>query len=212
MPFILKKNRRDLYTLGVWDNLEDPDFFIEKMPLSENEQLVLGEMNHKRKKEWLSSRYLVHELSTRTERAVLQKDEYGKPHIEDTEWHISMSHSDNLTAAIGAIQCCGIDVQKWTKNIARIAHKFITQPELDAFPEAERSEYMHVFWGAKEAMYKAYGKKSLAFKTHIFIDPFEYKAEGFQCTGRVIKEEIEMHFDIYGQQIQDNLLIYVIEK
>lgn len=212
MPLILKKGIKDQFTLGVWKTMEDASFFIEKMPLSENEGLIINEMSDKRKQEWLSSRYLVHQLSTRSERAILEKDEHGKPHIHDTPWHISMTHSKNMTAAIGSIHTCGIDIQQWTSKIERVAHKFITAPELEAFPKDEALEYMHVFWGAKEAMYKAYGKKSLAFKTHIFIDPFEYKATGFSFSGRVDKEDTLMHFDIYAQQVQDNLLVYAIEK
>lgn len=211
MPLIYDTKSANQFTLGVWQFDEAPDFFIDKLSLTENEALILSDMTDKRAKEWLSSRHLTHLLSTRSDRAPLVKDEYGKPSIEDSTWHISISHSETMTAVIGSSHIVGIDVQKQTTKIRKIAHKFIPEDILSQLPSHFEMEHMHVHWSAKEAMYKAYGKKSLNFISHIYVDPFEFANE-FSFTGKVSKNNETMHFDLKCKLIQDNYLVYAIEK
>ena len=71
--------------------------------------------------------------------------------------------------------------------------------ESDSLDEGTRLEHLHYYWGAKEALYKCYGRRRLDFKEHILIEPFEY-AENGKTTGTVIKDDFKllhvMSFDI----------------
>ena len=47
-----------------------------------------------------------------------------------------------------------------------------------------RMEHLSVYWGAKEALYKAYGRKKLEFKQHILVEPFKYNLKKGICKGQ----------------------------
>ncbi len=71
-------------------------------------------------------------------------------------------------------------------------------------------EFLHIYWGAKECLYKAYGRRSLDFKKHISIDAFNLE-EGC-TTGKVIKNDFKLAFDIFFKIKEGYFLVYALEK
>ena len=71
---------------------------------------------------------------------------------------------------------------------------------------------MHVYWGAKEALYKAYGRRQLDFCQHILIEPFEFNLEGGTCKGTVRKESFLKNFLLTYSLFKNYMLVYAQEE
>jgi len=102
-------------------------------------------------------------------------DAFGKPHLKDKNY-LSISHSFTFTAIIiYKKKPVGIDVEKQRDKIVKIAHKFTPIEEYNTIANHEALvSKLTVVWGAKESLYKIYGKKKLRFLHHIFIEDFSF--------------------------------------
>ena len=212
MPLIQHKIIQPEGELGVWQMDETELWFFEQLILYPAELRQLGMIRGRRRQEWLAARHLVHVMSGRKKRCPFVKDEYGKPFLKDADWHISISHSHPLAAAIASPHLCGIDIQNIVPKITRLAHKFLGSTENESIQENTRLEQLHFFWCAKEAIYKAYGRRQLDFRGHIFIDPPSSFDLSGQTTGRVEKDGMILNFDVYyTQAIPGNMLVWALE-
>ena len=102
-------------------------------------------------------------------------DEFGKPHLKDKNY-LSISHSFTFTAIIiSKKNPVGIDVEKQRDKIVKIAHKFTPIEEYNTIANHEALvSKLTIVWGAKESLYKIYGKKKLQFLHHIYIEDFSF--------------------------------------
>ncbi len=218
MPIYLHESISPEGELGLWDISESVDFFLEKISLNASEEKMLEQVVERRRKEWLAGRYLLYHMSGRGEAPKVEKDGFGKPFIQDSKFDISLSHSGRFAAVIASSKSVGIDIQQFTPKVKRIEHKFMTEEDSEWMSEDCNLEHLHVCWGAKEAMYKAYGKKKLEFREHILLEPFEYDVTFGRFSGYVKKEDVEegvfvdMSFDIFYRVIENYMLVYAIEK
>ncbi len=211
MPLILQERLQPAAELGLWDIKEEEVFFLERLELYPKEQKELDHIKGQgRRLEWLAGRYLLHLMSGRQIRGACYKDEFGKPHLENSEYQISISHSSNLAAVIAAPKEIGIDIQLIVEKIERIVHKFVNSEEITCLEPSTRLEQLHVLWGAKEALYKAYGRKELDFIKHIFIKPFQYNLKNGRCIGEIKKDSYYKKFDIFYRKINNYILVYAI--
>lgn len=213
MPLI----RHDLLTptaeLGIWQIMEPELWFLEELLLYPPELRQLGELKGRRRQEWLAARQLIHQMSGREKRAAFVKDEFGKPHLEGSDWHISISHSHELAAAIASPMLCGIDIQFIVPKITRLAHKFLCPPEAASITPEHELDQLHFYWGAKEALYKAYGRKQLDFIEHIKVEPFAYEHAKGQTTGFVQKDKEILNFQIFYERSPDGyMLVWALES
>lgn len=104
----------------------------------------------------------------------LTYNEDGKPSLSDGVC-ISITHSYQYAAIILSANPVGIDIEKQRDKITRIATKFVCDKEFE-YLDSTNTEYIKnltVIWGAKEAVYKLYGKPGISFKQHIIVAPFE---------------------------------------
>jgi 4'-phosphopantetheinyl transferase len=211
MPLILYEAIQPEGELGVWRIEETEDWFRERLELAAAEEAQLSAIKGRRRTEWLAARQLVHDMSGREERGVFIKDEFGKPRLEGTSWHISISHSHNLAAAIAAPRSVGIDVQFLVTKIERLAHKFMRPEEMASLHPDKRLEHLHVYWGAKEALYKTYGRRELDFCTNILVDPFSFDLRRGSARARIVKEDFQADFQLRYRQLGDYILVYAVE-
>ena len=102
-------------------------------------------------------------------------DEFGKPYLKDNNY-LSISHSITFTAIIiSEKKPVGIDVEKQRDKIVKIAHKFTPIEEYKTIANHEALvSKLTIVWGAKESLYKIYGKKKLQFIHHIYIEDFSF--------------------------------------
>ncbi len=210
MPLFYKRTEGNQAELSLWEVEESEAWFLERLQLSQAEWLQLSQINGHRRVEWLSVRYLMSQMLGARSSAIL-KDEFGKPYLVHLPLHISISHSHKKAAAIVANDLAGIDIQKLVEKIERIAPRMMRKEELESLEARSRLEHLHVYWGAKESLYKAYGRRALDFCNHIFIEPFSFDLKRGKAKGRVLKGSFDASFDIYYQQIADYMLVYALK-
>lgn len=197
MPLFLHQHILSETELGIWEIEEKEQWFLDQLFLYPKEVEQLSVIKGLKRVEWLAVRHLVHQMSGRKKRGAFLKDEYGKPFLQDSTYFISISHSAGMAAAIASQTINGIDIQKVVPKMENIAPKFMRKEELASLQEEKRLEQIHVYWGAKECLYKAYGRRQLDFRQHIWIQNFIFDPQGGICKGMVKKGELEMNFLIY---------------
>lgn len=210
MPLLLDKIQDTNTRLAVWKVTEPDTFFLEALSLTKDELAAYEEMRPHRQKEWLSSRFLLNKISDDKKRKAISKSELGKPYRKNCNKHISISHSKTFVAVIISDYKVGIDIQVEEEKITRIAHKFINKGENARIPKKKKEDYYHVFWGAKESMYKAYGLKELEFLEHMHLYPFVFRKKQFQARGWVRKNEIAQDYNLFAEKISGTYLVYSI--
>jgi phosphopantetheinyl transferase len=214
MPLSLHHAIEPVGEIGIWDIEEPEDWFLGRLDLRAPEAAQFKNLKGRRRLEWLAARQLVHQMSGRDKRALFQKDEHGKPYLEDSPFQISISHSHDKAAAIAAPYVVGIDIQYWVPKIERLAKRFLNASELEhlaADPEG-RLFQLHVLWGAKESLYKAYGRRQLDFCQHMMVSPVDYEVREGRVRGQVTKAEYQQQFAIVYRTVGPYILVYAVAE
>jgi 4'-phosphopantetheinyl transferase len=202
--------------LGIWNIKEEEDFFLKKLPLSDSERTEVAAVRGHKKLETLAGKYMMRQMTGWA--YAIEKDVYGKPFFINSNLHLSISHSGDLVAGIISSRLVGIDIQCVTPKIEFVAPRVLNDEKFKNLDPNNRLDHLHVYWGAKEALYKAYGKRGLDFKKHIIIEPFsdmmiDENAHATKITeGSVFKDNEEHLFDIFYKKIKNYILVYAIEK
>lgn len=173
----------------IWKIDETFDELQKNISLSENSKVRLDSMKSElHKKGFLSIRHLLKEFNLQD--SDIQYDEFGKPHVKDGRF-ISMTHSFQFTAVIvSEDKKVGIDIEKQREKILKIAHKFTPFEEYKTIANVDALiRKLTIVWGAKESLYKIYGKKKLLFLHHIYIEDFSFEDETTIGTIRFNGEE-----------------------
>ncbi len=210
MPLLLDKNIDSHTRIAVWKNEETNSFFEEALKLTAQEIKDCEDMKPHRQREWLSSRYLLDLISEDNQRVPLIKTSTGKPTRKSCAKCISISHSRDYVAVMISELRSGIDIQREEAKIAKIAHKFISNEEFKHLPKQKRLPYYHVFWGAKESMYKAYGLNKLEFREHMHLYPFRLYDKKVELRGWVRKDDVSQDYDVYMEELEETYLVYCI--
>lgn len=208
MPLLLHEYLEPEGELGLWRIQEPESWFRLHLHLHPAEEAQLAQIKGRRRVEWLAGRWLLHHMSGRSLRGACVKDEFGKPHLEGSLYDISMSHSHELAAVIASPRAVGVDIQFLVEKIGRIAHKFMRPVEMACLHPECRLEHLHVFWGAKECLYKAHGRRQLDFRRHIHIDPFVYVAEGGEVAGHIRRGEEALSYRLFYRLEGEYMLVY----
>ncbi len=175
MPLIFKDKVLSCSTIAVWQIKENEQFFLNNC--GDNwDGKELTELKGKRRLEWLASRFLVQKM---TKKAYgIKKDKFGKPQLQPNDYQISISHSNGMVAAIVSKKRVGIDIQKKVSKIERIANKFLNSEEKSFVNNRYKISNLHLIWGAKECLFKAYGRKQVDFKKNLLVNKFTYRKNG----------------------------------
>jgi phosphopantetheinyl transferase (holo-ACP synthase) len=136
---------------------------------------------------------------------LVKKDTFGKPFFVHFEEELSISHSWNMAAIMVGHVPNGIDIQYEVPSIKNISKKFVNESEM-TFSDYDSLINLHFIWGAKECMYKAYGRKSVDFKKHMTLSGLP-NGPVAQVTGMFNKERQE-YFDVYYERILGYHLCY----
>ncbi|RLD65753.1 MAG: hypothetical protein DRI95_07970 [Bacteroidetes bacterium] len=193
-PLLLKLNRKKSI-FGLWtidESLEKlrHDFNIA---LQEEKENLKKFKNPNRQIEWMSTRLLTYELLDK--KVIIDYNEFGKPSLRNDKRQISISHTDGMVAVQTGSKYAGVDVEKISGRVAKIAHKFLSPTELKAIDIKNQLLHMYAYWGAKETIYKIYGRKALDFKKSIRIEPFKIEKEG-KIIAHLKKEKITSVFHL----------------
>jgi phosphopantetheinyl transferase len=167
----------------IWKIEESIEELKAGVSLTEINEARLNSMKSDlHQKGFLSIRHLLKELNLTD--ADLLYDEFGKPHLNNNRF-ISITHSFNFTAIIYSTETeVGIDIEKQRDKILKIAHKFTPFEEYKTIANHDALiSKLTIVWGAKESLYKIYGKKKLLFLHHIYVADFKFEAA--KTTGEI---------------------------
>ncbi len=70
---------------------------------------------------------------------------------------------------------------------------------------------LHLIWSAKEAMYKAYGRRQLDFKEHISVDLSAYHPDAQSAVGRIDTRDTKKDFSLDWKIFADFVLVAAVE-
>ena len=141
------------------------------------------------------------------------KSQYNKPYIKGHNCYISVSHTENLIAIIcSEKQVVGIDIEKISERVLKIAHKFTNREEEKLIDKNDPMISTMVLWCSKEAMYKIYEKRALSFTDNIRLLDYQYNEHTQRLSGW-IKNSVDAPIYCTGAYIifQDFLLVYFIK-
>ena len=170
-------------SIAIWKVEESEEYLSEGIFLSQNCQLRYdGMKSQMHRRAFLSIRHLLALYDYVDEDLIY--NEAGKPHLKDGK-HISITHSHNFTGIIiSGSDEVGIDIEMQRDKILRIAHKFTPFQEYKTIANHDALiSKLTIVWGAKESLYKIYGKKKLRFLEHIYIEDFKFIDE--KTTGEI---------------------------
>ncbi|MFT6963924.1 MAG: phosphopantetheinyl transferase [Flammeovirgaceae bacterium] len=191
--------------LGLWKIEEEENELLNLWEMATNDYFQSINVAEKRK-EWLASRVLIKQLVNCSEQKFegICKDSHQKPHLINSKAHISLSHTSGWASAILDLKKpTGIDIEKRSERVGRIAPKFLNEQEKLATKD-DLDEIM-IYWCAKEALYKLNGKKGLAFKEQILVRK-EFAKNTFE--GEIIQDGVAKSIQMNTIRKHDFILVH----
>ncbi len=171
----------------IWKIEESFNHLNKNILLSDKSQIrVDGMKSELHQRGFLSVRHLLKEAGYSDSDLIY--DEFGKPHLKDGK-HISITHSFIFSGIIISDDVSvGIDIEKQRDKILKIASKFTPVKEYETLENHDDLvRKLTIVWGAKESLYKIYGKKKLLFLHHIYIEDFKFSDK--KTNGEIRYEE-----------------------
>ena len=111
----------------------------------------------------------------------------------------------NVAALIDAYDSAGIDLEQPKEKLLRIAARIHHTDEL---PDIGTDLIKHcIYWCAKEALIKVYGKKDLTLAENLKISPFSRKMEG-DIIGKIIAHNEERIIPLHYMVFANFVVVY----
>ncbi|MEY3984219.1 MAG: hypothetical protein RL160_1778 [Bacteroidota bacterium] len=203
MPIISEVTNYSAENLYLWRISEPTEYLIQLYGAQGAPPPPI--QNPLRLRHFLASRLLVQQIFPGSE---LRKDDFGKPFIEDFNGHISLSHSGELAGLYVSMNgSCGLDIELVGKQINNIAQRFCTPEELKFVDDDNVEMGLHLIWGAKECMYKSYGRKGVDFRKHMSVSPFVVADSGI-LQGTLNMPDLESDFLIHYRKYGTYILLW----
>ncbi len=192
----------------IWNITESLDELLSGVTLTPSStERLQGMKSDLHQKGFVSVRHLLKEVGYNDDD--LLYDGFGKPHLKDGK-HISITHSFTFSAIIISDDIpVGIDIEKRRDKILKIAHKFTP---IEAYKSIANHDALvsklTIVWGAKESLYKIYGKKKLLFLNHIYIDDFSF--ENNTTKGKILFEGVTDEYDVHFLEFDEFTCVYAL--
>lgn len=206
MPLYKTININKTTKVLIWkiqESFEELNFDVVLTPKNQARLDSMKSEIHQRG--FLSVRHLLKEVGYID--ADLVYDEFGKPHLKNGKF-ISITHSHIFSGIIiSDVVPVGIDIEKQREKITKIAKKFTTPEDYKAIKNNyDLVKKLTVVWGAKESLYKIYGKKKIKFIEHIFITDFS--ASKHKTTGEIRYNNTVTSYDIPFLEFEGFTCVY----
>lgn len=161
-----------------------------------------------KKLEWLASRMLARRLAVELgiDFTQISKDQFSKPYVDHSNAQLSISHSYPFVAVqFSFVHAVGIDIEKPSTKINKVAYRVFSESELSN--AGNNSEKNCIYWCAKEALYKIYGKRGLSYAENLIIEPFEMQREG-EISGLVSTAQLNLAVTLNYLILSDIVVVY----
>ncbi len=191
----------------LWEITESEDELLSLLPANIliNKDFESSKVGLKRL-EMLASRAAISTLAKYLNIAFdeIEKDEFGKPYLGNCSWQISLTHSKRYIGVIfNPNKPVGIDIEMPQIKMWKIKERLFTQPECDLIGDSLTT--MCLFWSAKEALYKLYGKRGVDFRKHLHIIE---NSNGFK--GIINMDMHSSEHAIFYENLDEYLLVWAI--
>ena len=166
-----------------------------ELELNEYDKEIYNKVHHESiKVQWLTIRVMINDILGEGKHIIY--DEFDKPHLSDKSYYISISHIKGYVAVIiSKDKHAGIDIETRDERIKRIINRFLNTNELKSVEkENDITKYL-LYWNAKEALYKLYGRKNLIFKENILLSSFVLKESG-SFEGKIKTDNYDNDFNV----------------
>jgi len=211
MPLVHSEKIEENSTLLLWSLTESEQELRESLGSAYNFN-DLESISHPQKiREWLASRLLIKTLAEQTGRFYegTHKDKHGKAFLVNNDSHISITHTaDYVAAVINPLSPVGIDMEKMSEKLQRTSRKFLSESE--QVHAGDDMSALCIYWCAKEAVYKLYGKKKISFKESILIERFSPGAIQISASLIDTEEKITVYSPVHLRWFGDHCLAIAI--
>jgi 4'-phosphopantetheinyl transferase len=211
MPELLRKIIDDHSLYAIWKISESVEELRSAIKLGIGEEIIYDSfVAESRQKQWLAYRILIRELLKPDEFPV-EYDVSGKPYLAGSDFHISVTHTDDLAAVIISRHArVGIDIEKIRPRIQKVRERFLHPEEESLIGKETELEQLTLAWCAKEALYKLYGRRNLDFRENIRIVLPARAGETFHA---------EIHFEgkideyrLFSEISDGYILVYLVDE
>ena len=171
MPLLFQQHT-DQSILGLWQITEGLSELenLAQLPLSD--ATVYSSFSaENRKKEWLATRVLLNELVQKP--CLIKHHNTGRPYLDSLDFNLSISHTQDFVAILlHPTLIPGIDIEQSTREIGKVAPRFLSAKELDwcSREKASQNRDLMLHWCAKEAIFKMIKRGNIEFSTDIAIE------------------------------------------
>lgn len=172
MPLI-RFIKTDSAKIGIWNISEREAFFSNRINLGKNVQHPHKRLQH------LAARYLLTELEPDFPVNEIQIAPSNKPYLPGNSFHFSLAHGGDYAAAIvSRDDRVGIDVEKISSKVGRVASKFLREDELSFINKEQYLAHLTLCWCAKESVFKWDGNGGMDFRAYIHLRSFPFSYQG----------------------------------
>ncbi|MCW0481990.1 4'-phosphopantetheinyl transferase family protein [Gaoshiqia sediminis] len=203
MPLLEKISVFDGLLL-IWELTETPEELRILIPEALSDKAFSLLTNPKRRKEWLAVRLLLREVECSP--AHISYTEIGRPQIEHEHFHqISISHSDKLAGVfLHPSKTIGLDIENADRDFVRVEKKYLSPKEMELARTIPNGHGL--FWGIKEAAYKAAGIPGIHFARQIQVGISDEK----QLSATLTADKTQ-NFRVHQFQFNRQLIVCLID-
>jgi len=207
MPIYKRIRIDECSELLIWKIEESENELAKDILLSPaSKERLNGMKSVMHRKAFLSIRHLLKTLGYSDLNLIYDKN--GKPHLNDNR-EVSISHSFQFTAVIISDRKVGIDIEKQREKIKLIAPKFTPIDEYKSLGGDDLIKKLTIVWGAKESLYKLYGKQGLLFLHDIFVVDFDFEVS--TTTAAVTYKGKKTNYLLHFFEVEEFICVYAIE-
>ena len=191
MPFYERKNTENNARIGFWHAVEsEASLRAGHNPIARHDGQIASSRSSRRRSEILAARRLMHRMG------ISDSDLYygpeGKPYLKSGD--VSISHTSHVVCVAVSHYPIGIDIQKRSAKLSRVAAWFLHAREL----KVERHDNLlrlSLIWAAKEALFKLVGNPGISLRDFYVRIPREINDSG-SFAGILTKEQ-KIRFRLY---------------
>ncbi|MEI6456892.1 MAG: 4'-phosphopantetheinyl transferase superfamily protein [bacterium] len=214
MSLLKNISLENILSVGIWKITESEQELRSLLEKTHPGPLAADSFkNESRRKQWMASR-IVLSLLLENSSPETSYNEHGKPLLKNNSHSISLSHSGELAAAAVSLRFpVGIDIEMIRDRVTRVARRFMNEAELSSLNSQDRLEKLHVYWGAKESLYKLGGNPEVDFRKDITIRSFDYFCSPVQtCQASMIRDNIMRVYPVYYEKIGGYMLVFTYDN
>ncbi|SOE22438.1 Phosphopantetheinyl transferase [Spirosomataceae bacterium TFI 002] len=207
MPQVLRTSHNSGAELIVWEVVETEEFFLAQLSdnVWEDEEFLATKFPAKRL-ELLAARYAAKSMLSEMGLVFngIAKDEHGKPYLIDSDMQMSLTHTSKYVSVVfHSTLKVGIDLEKPSEKMWRIKERLFSKNEIMEI--GDNLEVMSIFWSAKEALYKIYGKRGMDFKVNMSL-----ATEKGNLIGRIAMPDQVSDHRVYTKEFMEYILVWVL--